>query len=239
MTSWKRFYDWLFLLQQSLCSEMIQELRFAVRCHGSSKKSKSKRSCAKCKKGHSASCPLTVDMPKDSSSSNGILPLRELRKSPVSRGREFAFGEGSYMHVEYSDTETWQKLPVVTKRRIPTVCLTPLVPFLRYMTYILLWHHNPLFYRLFCLVLFMFCWIRVTVCDIIPLLQWRVTSLWFSFDPYILYRRIMLFTSLNNVLRQHVMRIDLYSFQLSAKWEFMVDYFMESYCKQKYTNLHL
>lgn len=128
---------------------MIQELRFAVRCHGSSKKSKSKRSCAKCKKGHSASCPLTVDMPKDSSSSNGILPLRELRKSPVSRGREFAFGEGSYMHVEYSDTETWQKLPVVTKRRIPTVCLTPLVPFLRYMTYILLWHHDPLFYRLF------------------------------------------------------------------------------------------
>lgn len=85
---------------------MIQELRFAVRCHGSSKKSKSKRACAKCKKGHSASCPLTIDMPKDSSSSNGILPLRELRKSPVSRGRDFAFGEGSYMHVEYSDTET-------------------------------------------------------------------------------------------------------------------------------------
>lgn len=92
--------------RQSLCSEMIQELRFAVRCHGSSKKSKSKRACAKCKKGHSASCPLTVGMPKDSSSSNGILPLRELRKSPVSRGRDFAFGEGSYMHVEYSDTET-------------------------------------------------------------------------------------------------------------------------------------
>ncbi|XP_062609796.1 glutamate receptor ionotropic, kainate 2-like isoform X2 [Saccostrea cucullata] len=92
--------------RQSLCSEMIQELKFAVRCHGSSKKSKTKRSCAKCKKGHNASCPLTVDMPKDSSSSNGILPLRELRKSPVSRGREFSFGEGAYMHVEYSDAET-------------------------------------------------------------------------------------------------------------------------------------
>ncbi|XP_061176808.1 glutamate receptor ionotropic, kainate 2-like isoform X2 [Saccostrea echinata] len=92
--------------RQSLCSEMIQELKFAVRCHGSSKKSKTKRRCAKCKKGHNASCPLSVDMPKDSSSSNGILPLRELRKSPVSRGREFSFGEGAYMHVEYSDAET-------------------------------------------------------------------------------------------------------------------------------------
>ncbi|XP_048767442.1 glutamate receptor ionotropic, kainate 2-like isoform X2 [Ostrea edulis] len=92
--------------RQSLCSEMIQELRFAVRCHGSTKKSKSQRACVKYKKGHTASCPLTVDMPKDCSSSNGILPLRELRKSPVSRGREFSFGEGSYMHVEYSDTET-------------------------------------------------------------------------------------------------------------------------------------
>ncbi|XP_060072907.1 glutamate receptor ionotropic, kainate 2-like [Ylistrum balloti] len=89
--------------RQSICSEMAEELRFAVRCHGSSKKPKFKRTCAKCKKRHITHCPLTevqVDSP------NGMLTLREMKKSPNQPSKEFQFGEGGYLHVDYSDTDT-------------------------------------------------------------------------------------------------------------------------------------
>lgn len=37
--------------RQSLCSEMAEELRFAVRCHGSRQRPALKRTCAKCSSG--------------------------------------------------------------------------------------------------------------------------------------------------------------------------------------------
>lgn len=37
--------------RQSLCAEMAEELRFAVRCHGSRQRPALKRSCAKCSPG--------------------------------------------------------------------------------------------------------------------------------------------------------------------------------------------
>lgn len=37
--------------RQSLCSEMAEELRFAIRCHGSRQRPALKRSCTKCSPG--------------------------------------------------------------------------------------------------------------------------------------------------------------------------------------------
>lgn len=37
--------------RQSLCSEMAEELRFAVKCHGSRQRPALKRNCAKCSPG--------------------------------------------------------------------------------------------------------------------------------------------------------------------------------------------
>lgn len=37
--------------RQSLCSEMAEELRFAVRCHGSRQRPALKRNCTKCSPG--------------------------------------------------------------------------------------------------------------------------------------------------------------------------------------------
>ncbi|EEB18839.1 glutamate receptor, ionotropic kainate 2 precursor, putative [Pediculus humanus corporis] len=53
--------------QQSLCSEMAEELRFAMRCHGSKQKPALRRSCAKCS-------PLTtyVPAPLDMPHINGL-----------------------------------------------------------------------------------------------------------------------------------------------------------------------
>ncbi|KAK7479655.1 hypothetical protein BaRGS_00029121 [Batillaria attramentaria] len=99
--------------RRSLCSEMGQELRFAVRCIGSSKKPRFKRRCSKCKKGtdepdgvHVCEVPLT-------DSANGVIQLREVRRSPgtstsrrfdpeFSRPKDFS---GEYLHVDYSDGE--------------------------------------------------------------------------------------------------------------------------------------
>lgn len=101
-------------LQRSLCSEMAQELRFAVKCVGSSRKPKFKRRCSKCKKGkdcddasHVCDVPLT-------DSANGIIQLRDVRRSPgpstanrrynseFSRPKDYS---GEYLHVDYSDGE--------------------------------------------------------------------------------------------------------------------------------------
>lgn len=103
----------LSVLQRSLCSEMAQELRFAVRCIGSSKKPRFKRRCSKCKKGrdydssaHVCEVPLT-------DSANGAVQFREGDRSPVattSRRFESEFQRprdysGDYLHVDYSDGE--------------------------------------------------------------------------------------------------------------------------------------
>ena len=52
----------------------MEELRFAIRCHGSTKKPALRRQCSKCLHHPADSC--VVDSP------NGII-LKELRKSPV------------------------------------------------------------------------------------------------------------------------------------------------------------
>ena len=43
--------DLVLRFQQSLCSEMAEELRFAIRCHGSRQRPALKRSCTRCSPG--------------------------------------------------------------------------------------------------------------------------------------------------------------------------------------------
>ncbi|XP_064613530.1 glutamate receptor ionotropic, kainate 2-like isoform X2 [Liolophura sinensis] len=97
--------------RQSTCSEMAEELRFAIRCHGSTQKPRFKRHCSKCKTGHGhRHSDAHIDSP------NGIIQLREIRKSPLPSMREYeydykteyhqGFHQGEFMHVDYSDTET-------------------------------------------------------------------------------------------------------------------------------------
>lgn len=45
------FSSSFFFLQQSLCSEMAEELRFAIRCHASRQRPALKRSCTRCSPG--------------------------------------------------------------------------------------------------------------------------------------------------------------------------------------------
>ncbi|KAL8560806.1 hypothetical protein ACOMHN_064091 [Nucella lapillus] len=103
----------------SLCSEMAQEMRFAVRCIGSGGGRKPRtRPCSICRSRdcddpshRGAEVPLTRGEP-----ANGSIQLREVRRSPGTSGaqssrrfetefarpRDFA---GEYLHVEYSDGE--------------------------------------------------------------------------------------------------------------------------------------
>ncbi|XP_069680347.1 glutamate receptor ionotropic, kainate 2 isoform X2 [Periplaneta americana] len=60
--------------RQSLCSEMAEELRFAVRCHGSRQRPALKRSCTRCSPG-TTYVPAALEMPhingvRDGNSSN-------------------------------------------------------------------------------------------------------------------------------------------------------------------------
>lgn len=64
--------------QLSLCAEMIEEFRFALRC-GATKRSNFQRTCSKC----SHTDPTGVESP------NGVIQLRELRRSPMSGVREY------------------------------------------------------------------------------------------------------------------------------------------------------
>jgi len=48
--------------RQSLCSEMAEELRFAMRCHGSRQKPALRRSCSRCSP-EGTYVPSTVDFP--------------------------------------------------------------------------------------------------------------------------------------------------------------------------------
>jgi ionotropic kainate glutamate receptor 2 len=48
--------------RQSLCSEMAEELRFAVRCHGSRQRPALKRNCTKCSPGGTTYVPTSYGM---------------------------------------------------------------------------------------------------------------------------------------------------------------------------------
>ena len=101
------------VLQRTVCSEMAQELRFAVRCIGSSKKPRFKRHCSKCKKGTDCDDGAHVCEVALTDSANGVIQLREVRRSPgtsTSRRFETEFTKpkdftGEYLHVDYSDGE--------------------------------------------------------------------------------------------------------------------------------------
>lgn len=49
--------------RQSLCSEMAEELRFAVRCHGSRQRPALKRNCVKCSPGAHTYVPSSFGLP--------------------------------------------------------------------------------------------------------------------------------------------------------------------------------
>lgn len=67
--------------QQSLCSEMAEELRFAMRCHGSRQRPALKRNCSRCAPG-TTYVPAATDLPQ-ANGENGLLPMIEFRKSSV------------------------------------------------------------------------------------------------------------------------------------------------------------
>lgn len=48
--------------RQSLCSEMAEEFRFAIRCHGSRQRPALRRSCARCSPA-TTYVPATLDFP--------------------------------------------------------------------------------------------------------------------------------------------------------------------------------
>jgi hypothetical protein len=94
---------------------MAEELRFAVRCPGSSRKHKTKKKvCLNCKSTtHNSDCPLKVIR---SESVNGVVHMRDRKHSrDVIHTGDFEldylhdkcdFGAGGYLHVEYSDTDS-------------------------------------------------------------------------------------------------------------------------------------
>ncbi|KAG5677547.1 hypothetical protein PVAND_007299 [Polypedilum vanderplanki] len=76
--------------RQSLCSEMAEELRFAVRCHGSRQRPALKRNCVKCSPGgqHTyvpqfALPPPTHHFGQEIQYQNVTLPMMELKKYEV------------------------------------------------------------------------------------------------------------------------------------------------------------
>ncbi|XP_042867558.1 glutamate receptor ionotropic, kainate 2-like [Penaeus japonicus] len=65
--------------QQSLCSEMAEELRFAMRCHGSRQRPALKRNCSRCTPG-TTYVPAATDLPQ----ANGVSALQQLPPPPPS-----------------------------------------------------------------------------------------------------------------------------------------------------------
>lgn len=49
--------------RQSLCSEMAEELRFAIRCHGSRQRPALKRNCVKCSPAGHTYVPSSFALP--------------------------------------------------------------------------------------------------------------------------------------------------------------------------------
>lgn len=68
--------------QQSLCSEMAEELRFAVRCRASRQRPALRRQCSKCLPTTAANTyvPSAMDL---HAQENGIMQMLEMRKSPL------------------------------------------------------------------------------------------------------------------------------------------------------------
>ncbi|XP_070395005.1 glutamate receptor ionotropic, kainate 2 isoform X3 [Dermacentor albipictus] len=68
--------------QQSLCSEMAEELRFAVRCRASRQRPALRRQCSKCLTTTAANTyvPSAMDL---HAQENGIMQMLEMRKSPL------------------------------------------------------------------------------------------------------------------------------------------------------------
>ena len=63
--NWTKF-QWRFIcrwLQQSLCSEMGEELRFALRCQGSRQRPTLRRSCVRCTPPSHTYVPTNHDVP--------------------------------------------------------------------------------------------------------------------------------------------------------------------------------
>ncbi|XP_070509681.1 glutamate receptor ionotropic, kainate 2 [Chironomus tepperi] len=74
--------------RQSLCSEMAEELRFAVRCHGSRQRPALKRNCVKCSPaGQNTYVPSSFALPhhfgQEIQYQNVTLPMMELKKYEV------------------------------------------------------------------------------------------------------------------------------------------------------------
>ncbi|KAL0280927.1 UNVERIFIED_CONTAM: hypothetical protein PYX00_002077 [Menopon gallinae] len=68
--------------RQSLCSEMAEELRFAVRCHGSRQRPALKRSCTRCSPG-TTYVPAALDMPHLNGESN-VMPMIDMKRPSLS-----------------------------------------------------------------------------------------------------------------------------------------------------------
>jgi len=65
--------------KQSLCSEMGEELRFALRCQGSRQRPTLRRSCVRCTPPSHTYVPTNHDVPT-LHGENGIMPMIEMRK---------------------------------------------------------------------------------------------------------------------------------------------------------------
>ncbi|CAH1800080.1 unnamed protein product [Owenia fusiformis] len=85
--------------KQSLCTELAAELRFAVRCHGSSKRPALKRQCSRCV-SHTAEPPNPI---------NGVRSAREVQRRhshlhvPPHSPHDSENGNGYYNYPEYID----------------------------------------------------------------------------------------------------------------------------------------
>ena len=78
--------------RQSLCSEMAEELRFAMRCHGSRQKPALRRSCSRCSP-EGTYVPAAIDFPP--------LPVNNGDKVP---GKSVGFGfSNPYDHSNHHD----------------------------------------------------------------------------------------------------------------------------------------
>ncbi|KAF8792744.1 Glutamate receptor ionotropic like protein [Argiope bruennichi] len=64
--------------RQSLCAEMAEELRFAVKCRASRQRPALRRQCSKCIPG-ATYVPAAMEGPQE----NGIMQMIEMRKSPI------------------------------------------------------------------------------------------------------------------------------------------------------------
>ncbi|XP_059353544.1 glutamate receptor ionotropic, kainate 2-like isoform X3 [Daphnia carinata] len=69
--------------KQSLCSEMGEELRFALRCQGSRQRPTLRRSCLRCTPPSHTYVPTNHDVPSLHGQENGIMPMIELRKASI------------------------------------------------------------------------------------------------------------------------------------------------------------